>query len=893
MPNEPKRPDPDKLLAAIKSGEARAKRGTLRIFFGMAPGVGKTYAMLRAAKQRLAEGVDVVAGVIETHGRAETEALLFDFPQIPRQKVEYRGIELSEFDLDAVLERKPRLTLVDELAHTNAPGSRHPKRYQDVLELLDAGIDVYTTLNVQHVDSRADIVAQISGTIVRETVPDSVLDAAEVELVDLTPDHLLKRLAEGKVYLGDRAVAAAENFFKPGNLTALREMALRFTAERVNHELRDFMRSRQIVGPWKAGERLLVAVSSSPYSEPLIRWTRRAAAGLDSPWIAVHVESTKSLSDEEKTRLTRNLSLARELGGEVIATTGEDIVEALLRIARQNNVTQIVLGKSFRPPFFDFIRGGSLVDRVIRKSGNIDVYVVRAETEERTATRFRQTPTFAPAREYLIAVGGVALLTLACSFLTPITGYWAISLIYLTAVLLAGLILSRGPVLVVAGLSALLWDFLFIPPLFTFYIGKAQDALMFVMYFVVALVVGHLTGRLKAREQTERRREQRATALYQVVRALAAAPSLDNAFVAAARQINDLLTAKSTVLFDPALFDPDSGSSELIPYPLSLAAMSEKEKGVATWCYLNGQPAGRLTDTLREADALYLPIKRLKDTVGVLRVELPEDAGLSFAERQLLEAFADQLAEVIERERLIQVAHRAQLTAEAERLRKTLLDCVSHELKTPIAAVTAASESLLREVPLAMQQELAREVQQGAKRLNRVVNHLLDMTRIESGVLKPKLEWCEVRELLQSAQETERDALAGREVAISVPVTTPLILVDVSLIEQAVGKLLVNAASYSPAGTPIEVTANFDGSDLRISVSDQGAGLQPGDEQRVFEKFYRGDGARAGGLGLGLSIARGFVEAHGGKIISENRPEGGACFTISVPVATSRLDRTA
>ena len=362
----------------------------------MAPGVGKTYAMLRAAKQRLAEGVDVVAGVIETHGRGETEALLLDFPQIPRQKVEYRGIELSEFDLDAVLKRQPRLALVDELAHTNAPNSRQPKRYQDVLELLDAGIDVYTTLNVQHVDSRADIVAQISGTIVRETVPDSVLDAAEVELVDLTPDHLLKRLAEGKVYLGDRAVAAAENFFKPGNLTALREMALRFTAERVNHELRDFMRSRPIVGPWKAGERLLVAVSSSPYSEPLIRWTRRAAAGLDSPWIAVHVESTKSLSDEEKTRLTRNLSLARELGGEVIATTGEDIVEALLRIARQNNVTQIVLGKSFRPPFFDFIRGGSLVDRVIRKSGNIDVYVVRAGAEERTATRFRQTRTFAP-----------------------------------------------------------------------------------------------------------------------------------------------------------------------------------------------------------------------------------------------------------------------------------------------------------------------------------------------------------------------------------------------------------------------------------------------------------------------------------------------------------------
>jgi two-component system, OmpR family, sensor histidine kinase KdpD len=895
VPSDGNRPDPDQLLAAIKSDEARAKRGTLRIFFGMAPGVGKTYAMLQAGRQRLGEAVDVVAGVIETHGRSETEALLRDIPQIPRKKINYRGIEVSELDLDAVLQRKPQLVLVDELAHTNAPGSRHPKRYHDVLELLDAGINVYTTLNVQHVESRADIVAQISSVIVRETVPDSILDVAEVELVDLTPDHLLKRLAEGKVYLGDRALAAAENFFKPGNLTALREMALRFTAERVNHELRDFMRSRQILGPWKAGERLLVAVSSSPYSESLIRWTRRAAAGLDAPWIAVHVESTKSLSDEEKTRLARNLALARELGGEVIATTGDDVVEALLRIARQNNVTQVVLGKSFRSPFLDFVRGGSLVDRVVRKSGNIDVYVVRAETEERMPAPFRQAPTFAPASEYITAAGGVALLTLACWFLTPIIGYWAISLIYLTAVLLAGLILSRGPVLLVATLSALLWNFLFIPPLFTFYIGKTQDALMFVMYFVVALVVGHLTARLKAREQAERSREQRATALYHVVRALAAAPSLDSAFIAAARQINDLLGAKSTVLFDPALFDPGSAASELIPYPLSLAAMSDKEKGVAAWCYSNGQPAGRLTDTLREADALYLPIKRFKATVGVLRVELPKEARLSFAERQLLEAFADQLAEVIERERLIQVAQRAKLSEEAERLHKTLLDCVSHELKTPIAAVTAASDSLLREVPPATQQELAREIQHGAKRLNRVVNHLLDMTRIESGVLKPKLEWCEVRELLQSAQETERDALTGRQVTISVPESTPLVLVDVSLIEQAVAKLLANAATYSPLGAPIEVTANLDSSKLRISVSDQGAGLQPGEEQRVFEKFYRGDGARTGGLGLGLSIACGFVEAQGGKITAENRPEGGARFTMFVPVETAitRPDSTA
>lgn len=880
MPNEFDRPDPDQLLAAIKSDEERGKRGSLRIFFGMSPGVGKTYAMLRAALQRLAEGVDLVVGVVETHGRPETGALLDNLPQLSRKKVEYRGIELLEFDLDAVLQLKPQLVLVDELAHTNAPGSRHPKRYQDVLELLDAGINVYSTLNVQHVESRADVVAQISGVVVRETVPDSILDFAELELVDLTPDHLLKRLAEGKVYLGDHAATAAENFFKTGNLTALREMALRFTAERVNQELRDFMRSRQIAGPWKASERLAVAVSASPYSEPLIRWTRRAAARLDAPWIAVHVESSRLLSDEEKARLARNLALARELGAEVIATTGEGVVEALLRVARQGNVTQIVLGKSFRSPLRDFLHGGSLVDRVIRRSGNIDVYVVRADAED-SAQRFRRPPGFAPPREYLFGAAGVAVLTLACFLLSPITGYWSISLIYLVSVLLAGLVLSRGPVLLVAALSALLWNFLFIPPLYTLYIGKAQDALMFATYFIVALVVGHLTAQLRAREQVERSREQRATALYQVVRAVAAAPSLEAAFVAAAREINDLLHADSTVLFDPG------GKSDLVAYPLSLGALEDKERGVAGWCFANGQAAGRFTETLREARAIYLPIKRLKETVGVLRVELSKAAGLSFAERQLLEAFADQLAEVIERDRLIQVAQRARLSEEAERLHKTLLDCVSHELKTPIAAISAAVESLLREMPVGTQQELAREIQYGAKRLHRVVNHLLDMTRIETGVLKPKPEWCEVRDLLQSAVDAERDTLANRHVRIATPEATPLVSVDTSLLEQAISKLLANAAVYTPPESPIEISGEVDQNQLRISVSDRGPGLPHENEQRIFEKFYRGDGTRTGGLGLGLSIARGFVEAHGGKIVAENRPGGGACFTITIPVTTT------
>src|SRR5438105_1446588 len=528
--SEAERPDPDAILARMKREETAATRGKLKIFFGMSPGVGKTYAMLQAAQQKLQQGTEVVIGVVETHGRKETEALTEGMPIMPRAQLEYRGTILNEMDLDAILTWHPGLAVVDELAHTNAPGSRHPKRYQDVLELLDAGIDVYTTLNVQHVASRSDTVRQISGITVSETVPDSVLDLAdEIVLVDLTPEQLRQRLAEGKVYLGERAEWAAKNFFKESNLTALREMALRLVAEHVDRDLRDIMSEEKIVGPWKSSDRLLVAVSASPYSERLIRYTRRLAASMEASWMVANIERPRSLSSEEQTRLTRYLALARQLGAEVISTPGHDIAETLLRVARQHNVTQIVIGKPLGTRWTSFWKRDPL-RWLMRHSGNIDIHMIPSEESvEPRRDPIEERLARAPWRDFGIAILIAAAVTGLSLSIFAYTGYSAVALFYLLAVVLAGMRLRRWPTLFLAALSALLWNFLYVPPRFTFHIEQFQDFMMFSAYFVIALVIGHLATQLREREQAERRREERATALYRLTRALAASRDLDEA----------------------------------------------------------------------------------------------------------------------------------------------------------------------------------------------------------------------------------------------------------------------------------------------------------------------------------------------------------------------------
>jgi len=653
--NDDHRPNPDLLLKAVQREEEKKTRGKLKIFLGMAPGVGKTYAMLSAAQELRGRGGDVVVGLVETHHRAETEALLQGLSVIPRQVVSYRNINLEEMDLDAILGRRPQIVLVDEMAHTNAPGSRHAKRYQDVYEILEAGIDVFTTLNVQHLESRADTVREITGAKVAETVPDSVIDRAdEVVLVDLAPEELRKRLAEGKVYIPEKAEWARENFFQPANLTALREISLRMVAERVDRELRDYQTVAHAAETWKTRDRLMVAIYASPFSEPLIRWTRRMASSLNAPWYAAYVEMDRPLSEKERQLLSRNLALAKELGGEIIQTADDDAVAGLLRLARENQITQLVVGKSRRSFWHNLCRGGSVINRLLRESGSIDLYVVSGETSDKTARAARElgkAPVPSPWRTYLAAVAVPAAIGILGYFLNPFLAYRAIGLLFLLGVSVLGLLVGQIEVLLAAILSGLIWDFVFIPPRYTFSIGSPEDLMMFGMFLAAAIIIGHLTYRLRHIEWHTRLRETRLNALYQLTREIASAESMDKVLHTAVEHLGAIFDAEVAVLVKP----PDQ---QLIPHAGNTLVMDDKEKAVAEWVALNSRPAGLFTDTLPSARAFYLPLVAPGGTVGVLGLCPRQKQRASPELMTLAETFARQLAVGIEREQLHELAQR-------------------------------------------------------------------------------------------------------------------------------------------------------------------------------------------------------------------------------------------
>ena len=875
-----RRSDPDVLLAAIQRQEATAKRGKLKVFFGMSAGVGKTYAMLEAARKEKRGGRDVVIGYVETHGRKETEKLIEGLTLIARKRVEYRGVFVEEMDLDAVLERKPEVALVDELAHTNAPGLRHPKRYQDVQELLEAGIDVWTTLNVQHVASRADTVRQISGSTVHELIPDSVLDNAEIELIDILPDELLKRLDEGKVYLPDRAEAALFNFFREGNLTALREMALRLTAERVGQDVRDYMQTMQISGPWKSGHRLLVAVSQSPYSEQMVRWTRRLADSLDCPWIALYVETPRGLTDAEQVQLAKNLELARELGAETITTSDADIVRGLLRVSGQHNVTQIIVGKSPEPTFH--FLGASLLRRLVRESGDIDIHVVRAEKGDARRRRWTYNAfDRSPLAQYLLAIATVLGMAACNGLLNSLIGYRAVALNFLLAVVGLALFVGRGPVVVAAALSAIVWNYFFLPPRFTFFIRSFDDAMMFVMYFAVALVLGQLVARVRTQELAERQREQRATALYLLTRELAEARTVDDIVGRVVHQVGELFKAGVAILL------PDSAGEKALrrAHKGSTFVPSEKERSVAAWVFQHGRPAGKSTDNLPLADALYLPLRTGEGPLGVIGIELPKSSPLTIHQRNLLEAFTGQIAIALDRARLQELSEKARLLAESERLGNALLSSSSHEIRTPIAAISSAAGALAESESPQLRGAMLAEIQEATARLNRLVSNLLDMTRVESGHIRAKLDWCDISDLIHVTLKQTKSELSRHKLVVEIAPDLPLVRADFVLLQQALSNLLLNAGIHTPPGTLVQVVSRVADDSLLIAVNDSGPGLPPDALERVFNKFYRAPSAPPGGTGLGLSIARGFIEAQGGSISAENRPGGGAAFTIRLPLA--------
>jgi two-component system sensor histidine kinase KdpD len=885
MASTPERPDPEALLKQAQAEERRRHAGRLRIFLGFAAGVGKTYAMLEAARERLAEGADVVAAYVETHGRQETEALLTGLPVIPRKKTEYRGTTLEEMDLDAVLARRPAIALVDELAHTNAPGSRHNRRYQDVEELLAAGIDVYTTLNVQHIESFNDTVAQITGVKVRETVPDHVLESAdEIKLVDLTPDELIERLHEGKVYVPDQADRAVQKFFRPGNLTALREMSLRYLAGRVDTQMRTYMDAHAIPGPWPAGERVLVSMAPGPLAERLVRSGRRLAEGLDAEWIVLNVEETGGppLPEPARQQLDRAMRLAEELGARTVTVAGSNVAEEVLRYARAHNVTKIIAGRPQRP-WWARLLWSSVADQIIRGCGAIDVYMISAPAAAAPAPSADVAVPATPRRYYVYTVVVVALITVMGELLQRALAPTNLTMLYLLGVVVVALRWGRWPAALAATLSVLAFDFFFVPPELTLAVGDTQYLLTFAGLLIVGLVIGRLASRTREQADAARRREVSTAALQALSGELAAASDLDAILRAIERHVSETFR-RQVAVFLPG---PRGVEARLVSpgFPLD-----DSERAVATWVFDHGQPAGYGTETLAGANARYFPLRTARGIAGVMGVRptIPTDR-LNPEQRQLLETFASQAAVAIERAQLAEQSREAHLSRETERLQTVILNAISHDLRTPLASIVGALSSLTeQEASLddAARRELLETAQQEAQRLTRLVSNLLDMTRLEAGAIGLRREFCDVVDLVGSTLAQLTEATRAREVVVDVPADLPMVLIDFVPMTQALANLVDNALKYSPAESPVEIWAGVEGSEVRVTVADRGPGIPEIELARVFDKFRRiRRPGEPGGVGLGLAIAKGFVEAHGGRIWAAARPGGGTMVTIALAVA--------
>ncbi len=882
---EERRPDPDILLEEMRRESERGREGRLKIFFGAAPGVGKTYAMLEAARQKLAEGVDVLAGIVETHGRRETDALLSGLEILPRRNIEYRGTVLKEFDIDAALARKPSIILVDELAHTNAEGSRHKKRWQDIYELLGAGITVYTTMNVQHLESLNDVIAQITGVNVRETVPDFLLDRAdEIELIDLPPDDLLQRLAEGKVYVAELAAQARNNFFRKGNLLALRELALRRTAEQVDEQMQTYRRGKGVKAVWPAAERILVCVGPSPFAVRLIRAAKRMAAGLRADWIAVNVEAPGKIQPTERDMkgLAENMRLAESLGAETVRLSGHKASEEILNYARSRNVTKIIVGKPTHPRWKDKIFG-SLLDEIVRGSGELDVYVITGDKAESVPKQIaRVQKNKAPLRDWIISIATVAGCTGAASLLLRHFELVDIAMFYLIGVIFTASRTNRGPALLASLLSVAAFDFFFIPPYYTFVVHQRSYYVTFIVMFIVASVISTLTLRIREQANVARLRERRTAALYSLSRELMRERGIEKMSAVAVKHINDVFSCEAVVLV-PDQWDKLKCAANCA----SAFTSDQKEMSVAQWCFDHGQKAGLGTDTLSGSIAFYLPLVSTSKTVGVLGIVPAASDGFDDREQvHALESFAAQTAMAIERAILSEEAQQAILRAETEALRNTLLSSVSHDLRTPLAAITGAASTILEKnstLDSADKHELILTIFEEAEHLNQIIRNVLDMTRLESGAIRVKKEWQSLEEIVGAVLNRLADKLRDRPVKIDLPTDLPLVAFDPLLIEQVFMNLLGNAIKYTPQGSPIDIAGSIKENQIMIEISDRGPGIPSGEEERIFDKFVRGFSTGAG-IGLGLTICRAVIAAHGGRIWVENRPEGGAIFRFTLPL---------
>ncbi|WP_150623640.1 sensor histidine kinase [Pandoraea captiosa] len=905
------RPDPDELLGKLQRDEARERRGRLKIFFGASAGVGKTFAMLQAARKLCEEGTDVVVGVLETHGREETARLLDGLEVLPQKSVEYRGRVLHEFDLDGMLARKPAVALVDELAHANVAGERHLKRWQDVHELLDAGIDVYTTLNVQHLERLNDVVGQITGIRVWETIPDRVFDLAdEVKLVDLPPDELLERMREGKVYMPAQAERAVRNFFRKGNLIALRELALRRTADRVDAQMREYRADQSISQVWQARERLLVAIGPGPEGVALVRAAARLAASLRADWLAVHVETPAILrqSTARRESVYATLKLAHELGAETLTLDGAQAATTLLAYAQMRNVSKLVVGASGARRWWT--ARTPLHEQLVRLARGVDVVLIGPAAGDTSADKrvvrgdwrdwFDTAPELGlvgrPWRAYAWAVGICGVVSLAAAELTTFLDLANIAMLYLLGVIVAAMRLGRGPGVLASFLSVVAFDFFFVPPTMSLSVSDTQYLLTFAVMLTVALVISHLTTSLRFQARLATWRERRTGAVYAMARELAAALTTPQIVEIGSRHVREVFQARVALLL------PDSQGSVRQPVENARAeTMPEHiDTDVAQWVYDRQQAAGRGTNTLPGSNAYYLPLRAPMRTRGVLvvapdvvdRTEERSDGGMigTPEQQRLLDTFAAQIALALERVHYVEIAQDALVTMESERLRNSLLSAISHDLRTPLTSIVGFASMLSRnaQTPGPLRLELVDAIHEEAQRMTGLVTNLLDMAKLQAGGVQLNRQWQMLEEVVGTSLRACRRMLGGHEVTTRLPADLPLLRVDAVLLERLFTNLLENAAKYSPVGSHIEIAARVAGEDVEVSVSDDGPGLPPGMEGRIFEKFMRGEKESAKpGIGLGLAICRAIVEAHGGKIHATNVTDGhGARFIFTLPVET-------
>ncbi len=883
--SDPDRPSPDVLLHQAQEG-----RGRLKIFLGAAPGVGKTYAMLEAAQRKQAEGVDVVVGIVESHGRSETEALTRGLKAIPRKTMEYRDRALPEMDLDALLARKPQLALVDELAHTNVTGSRHGKRFQDVEELLAAGIDVYTTLNVQHLESLNDVVARITRIRVRETLPDKVLELAdEIELVDLAPDDLIQRLREGKVYLRDQANRAVNNFFTRGNLTALRELALRAAAERVDRQMLSYMAAHAIPGPWPTQDRIMVCVDESAGSENLIRTAKRMAERQKAPWIAVHVETHRDdlLPEEAKDRLVANMLLAEQLGAEAVSLPSDaEVAEELLAYAASRNAMRIIIGRPRRFRLRRLLRA-SVTNEIVRRATDFDVTIVATtrEAEPQQPDVRAAAPARFALQPFLQATGIVAGATVIAYGVDALLPLPNLSLVFLTGVLVAAIRLGLWPSIYASFLSFLVYNYFFTVPFHTFSISRPEDSLTIVFFLIVSTLVGNLAARLRSKAVATRLTARRTENLYEFSRRVASAANIEDVAWAVVSHVANSLQCQSVILL------PRDGQLEIAAGFPPEDTLTPGNRAAADWAWEHGKPAGWSSETLPASDWLFVPMVMNNAPVGLVGVSFPgRERQFTTEQRRLLMAVVDQAALAVERTNLARDIEDQRLLTETEALRQALLSSISHDLRTPLVSIIGSVTTLQEyhdTLTPPFRAELMSTIHEEAQRLNRFVQNLLDMIRLGYGAIGLRIDWIDLDEIIGRARGKAAGQLNGHEVTVEVDESIKLLRVDGVLLEQVFANLLDNAAKYSPPGAPIRVTASRDGEQAIIRVIDQGPGIPPEHREAVFDMFFR---VRAGdrqpaGTGLGLAICRGFVEAHGGTIHAEPAPDGtGTAIVVRLPL---------